>query len=66
MEVGSADWKKGASAIFLPTREVLAMYEGFAAAYQDRELSFDETYYDACVALGRGALRGAPPRNPRH
>ncbi|MEO5726052.1 MAG: AAA family ATPase, partial [Byssovorax sp.] len=50
VEVVTADWKSGAPAIFLPTREVLAMYEGFAAAYQDRELSFDETYYDACVA----------------
>lgn len=44
--------------LFLPTREVLAMYEGFVAAYQERELSFDETYYDACVALGANPLKG--------
>jgi AAA domain, putative AbiEii toxin, Type IV TA system len=58
IEVTAATWKTEAPSIFLPTREVLAMYEGFAAAYQDRELSFDETYYDACLALGRAALRG--------
>ena len=58
IEVGAATWTSAAPAIFLPTREVLAMYEGFAAAYQDRELSFDETYYDACVALSRATLRG--------
>jgi len=58
IEVRAATWKAEEPTIFLPTREVLAMYEGFVAAYQDRELSFDETYYDACVALGRAVLRG--------
>lgn len=47
--------------IFLPARELLAMYEGFAAAYRQRELSFDETYYDGCIALSAAALRGARP-----
>lgn len=58
LKVDKGTWAPEAPVTFLPTREVLAMYEGFAAAYQDRELSFDETYYDACVALGRAALRG--------
>jgi energy-coupling factor transporter ATP-binding protein EcfA2 len=48
-------------ALFLPSREVLAMYEGFVAAYQQRELSFDETYFDTAVALSAGALRGPRP-----
>lgn len=48
-------------ALFLPSREVLAMYEGFVAAYQQRELSFDETYYDTAVALSAAALRGRRP-----
>jgi ABC-type hemin transport system ATPase subunit len=56
--VTSSSWEAEESTLFLPTREVLAMYEGFVAAYQNRELSFDETYYDVCVALGRAALRG--------
>lgn len=51
-------WEQAADAIFLPPRDLLAMFEGFAAAYQDRELSFDETYYDACIALARAPLRG--------
>lgn len=50
-------------ALFLPSREVLAMYEGFIAAYQNRELSFDETYFDTAVALSATALRGRRPGN---
>jgi hypothetical protein len=46
------------AAIFLPAREVLSMYEGFTSAYAERELSFDETYYDLCMALGAKPLRG--------
>ncbi len=46
------------SAIFLPSREILALYEGFIAAYDARELSFDETYYDTCKALSATLLRG--------
>jgi ABC-type transport system involved in cytochrome c biogenesis ATPase subunit len=44
--------------IFIPSREAFAMYEGFAAAYQDRELSFDETYYDLCIAMSANPLKG--------
>ena len=45
-------------AVFLPSREVLAMYPGFIVAYENRELSFDETYYDICKALSGTTLRG--------
>jgi energy-coupling factor transporter ATP-binding protein EcfA2 len=45
-------------AAFLPSREVLALFEGFIAAYSKRELSFDETFYDICVALSASQLRG--------
>ena len=45
-------------ALFVPSREVLAMFEGFLAAYKDRELSFDETYRDICLALTRNPLKG--------
>lgn len=53
----------GGSAIFLPGREILALYEGFIAAYESRELSFDETYYDTCKLLSAALLRG--PRAER-
>ena len=35
------------------------MYRGFVAAYEGRELDFDETYYDLCKALSAARLRGA-------
>ncbi len=54
-----------APALFLPSREVLAMYEGFVAAYDQRELSFDETYYDTAVAMSAAALRGPRPKELR-
>lgn len=46
-------------AIFIPSREAFALYEGFIAAYDKRELSFDETFRDLCVALSSSALKGA-------
>jgi len=46
------------SALYVPSREVLSMYEGFIAAYQSRELAFDETFFDLCVALNANLLRG--------
>ncbi|MGA7740444.1 MAG: AAA family ATPase [Polyangia bacterium] len=48
----------GAPCLFIPSREVLSTYEGFASLYKNREVAFDETYYDLCVALGLPALRG--------
>ncbi|MCC6999636.1 MAG: AAA family ATPase [Deltaproteobacteria bacterium] len=51
-------WAEGERSVFLPSREILALYEGFIHAYTERELSFDETYYDACVALNANPARG--------
>lgn len=45
-------------ALYIPSREVLSMYEGFIPAYLNRELSFDETFFDLCVALNANVLRG--------
>jgi predicted ATP-dependent endonuclease of OLD family len=44
--------------IFIPGKEVLSIYPGFITSYEDRELAFDETYYDLCKALSRTPLRG--------
>lgn len=49
------------SSIFLPSREVLSMFEGFASLYAAREVTFDETYADAVLALGLPPLKGARP-----
>jgi energy-coupling factor transporter ATP-binding protein EcfA2 len=51
-------WNERAPAVFLPSREILAMYEGFIAAYNERELSFDETYFDACLRLNANPIKG--------
>jgi predicted ATPase len=58
LEAHRRGWKHTEPAIFLPSREVLAMYEGFIHAYRERELSFDETYFDTCVALSANPIKG--------
>ena len=55
----SSSWQSAAPALYFPTRDLLAMYEGFIAAYTQRDISFDETFYDACVALSALPLSGA-------
>lgn len=46
-----------ASGLFIPPNEVLAIYPGFAASYEKRELAFDQTYYDICKALAAAPLK---------
>jgi hypothetical protein len=43
--------------VFIPPREMLSAYEGFAASWERRELSFDKTYYDICRHLEPLALK---------
>lgn len=43
--------------VFIPTREMLSIYPGFVAAYEDSYLEFDETYYDLAKALGASARK---------
>jgi len=47
--------------VFIPAAEVLSIYHGFVAAYERRELSFDETYRDLCVDLAAAPLRSVSP-----
>lgn len=49
------------AAVFLPSREGLAMYEGFAALYRKYNLAFDATYYDLAEALSVAGLKGSLP-----
>ncbi|KHD08413.1 hypothetical protein PN36_30075 [Candidatus Thiomargarita nelsonii] len=42
--------------LFFPAKEVLSIYPGFIT--RDRDLAFDEIYYDLCKALTRFPLRG--------
>jgi predicted ATPase len=43
--------------IYLPAQEFLSKNEGFIAAYDNRELAYDETYYDLSLALNALPLR---------
>ena len=43
---------------FITSRELLAAFPGFMAAYEKRELEFDETYYDLAKAMSNAPLRG--------
>lgn len=47
--------------VFVPAGEVLSIYPGFIAAYEHRELAFDETVYDLCLALSAAPLRRIEP-----
>lgn len=46
--------------VYLPTREVLSLYELIMAGYAQRQLSVEETLWDACQALGLPLLREPP------
>lgn len=47
--------------LFLPSREMLSVFPGFAAAWQRRESALDRTYFDLCQSLDLKPLReGAP------
>jgi predicted ATPase len=49
--------KDAIRSVFIPSREVLAMFPGFIPAYEERELAFDETYFDICKALMHNRLK---------
>ena len=44
-------------AVFIPVRELLTIYPGFASLYEARYLQFEETYYDTCLFLGEPLLK---------
>ena len=48
--------------IFIPTREMLSLFPGFAALYEKRETQFDDTYYDLVKALALLPLKGRRPK----
>lgn len=45
--------------VFLPTKEMLSMFPGFAALYDGVSIEVDETYADLCRSLDKPLLRGA-------
>ena len=45
--------------VFLPTRELLTIYPGFLALYDNHYTEFDETWRDTCQLLGALAVKGS-------
>lgn len=45
--------------LFLPSIEMLSLYKGFAANYDERESSFDDTHYDLAKALSASILKNS-------
>jgi len=52
-----------ASAVYLPTRELLTIFPGFVSVYEGHYLEFEETWRDTCILLGLPLQRG--PREER-
>ena len=49
--------KYQAGAVFIPTKEVLSFMKGFNSLYEKYELSFDQSYQDACLLLDLPEVR---------
>lgn len=49
-------WKN--TCIFIPTRELLSIFPGFLARYEERQTPYEETWRDLAILLGDAALRG--------
>jgi predicted ATPase len=47
--------------IFIPTREMLSIFPGFTAVYEDQHIEFEETYYDLAKALNANAKKKHSP-----
>lgn len=58
VEITELTQRPTGSSLFIPSRDLLAMYEGFIGAYERSHLSFSEVYYDTCVALNAPLTRG--------
>jgi energy-coupling factor transporter ATP-binding protein EcfA2 len=46
--------------VYLPSKEMISFFEGFLAAYENREFQFDETYRDLALHLSATKLKMPP------
>lgn len=46
--------------VFIPTKEILSIFEGFSSLYLKREVTIDETYFDLSQALETPRLKTPP------
>ena len=57
-------WYRG-SQVFIPTHELLTIYPGFVALYDNFHLQFEETWRDTCLLLGSPLAKGAREKSIR-
>ena len=60
-KVNVLPWKHeppGSSVLFIPSGEILSVFEGFQGALENRELAFDRTWLDLAKALTPAPLKG--------
>ncbi len=60
VNIDNIDFKEAlkAKSLFIPPKEVLSVYPGFALALENKEFAFDETYLDICKNLNGVPLKG--------
>lgn len=60
INIDSFDFKNQLQAkpLFIPPKEILSIYPGFALALENKEFAFDETYLDICKNLNGVPLKG--------
>ncbi len=60
VNIDNIDFKETlrAKSLFIPPKEVLSVYPGFALALENKEFAFDETYLDICKNLNGVPLKG--------
>jgi energy-coupling factor transporter ATP-binding protein EcfA2 len=46
------------SPVYVPTRELLTIYQGFVSLYETTHLPFEETWRDTCILLGAPLAKG--------
>lgn len=58
VKVSRNTFSQACKTLYLPSREVISIFEGFISLFQNREVSFDETYYRLALALDLPLLKG--------
>jgi predicted ATP-dependent endonuclease of OLD family len=56
-EINISDYESVSPAIYLPTVEMLSIYDHFFATYERKEIPYDKTCYDLALALNAATLR---------
>ena len=61
LDVAKSSFKDQVRSLFIPSKEVLSLFPGFVETYMAKDIAFDETYNDICVALSGSYLKSKSP-----